>query len=107
MKKYILVVLSMLISVSLLFHLQQTIEAKKPLPAAPQIEFYQVSQQFVEVPAFSDLTITLSCNEGDQILGAGYFLSTLNMRVLMNQPDKAPSGRQCGPPAGLAGGLFH
>jgi hypothetical protein len=75
-------------SVSLLFQLQQTIEAKKSTPPpAPQIEFYQVAMERVDVSPFGDIAITLSCDSGDLATGGGFALGSLNMVVLRNEPD--------------------
>jgi len=91
-KKYIpILVLSMLLSASLLFQLQQTIEAKKPTPPAPQIEFYQVVVQQNLGPN-AGVSFTLSCDSGDQVIGGGYALgSGLDMMVIRNEPDNTLS----------------
>jgi len=90
MTKYIsILLLLMLLSGSLLFLRQQTIQAKGKPPTQPSVEFYQVSIERHNLAKGADVALNLSCDPGDFAVGGGYALGSggVGMLVSRNEPD--------------------
>jgi len=86
-KLVVVVVLTAFLGITAFFQLQQPTQAKGPPLKVKIIGFYQVAMERIDIGPNASLSVTLSCDPGDQVVGGGFALGSSEMAVIRNEPD--------------------